>query len=219
MIPVDDPDNDAEFAPGLASFLSFFKAQTQPVRDAPDDPSYWKEWEKLDDKEEMGHSVRLDPFLLLRAFNELGTPDRLELAEMLEAKTSVGGLVDAVTAEASVSKILHPGPTSAPELYDLRSDERESVVAFIERVYRDAGHLNGFFGRQHLRKLDQPCVKALENWERAHGPAPIDLPKKSEITDRLLAPDVFVRLPEKEQRRLRTIQRRREWEASRPEPS
>lgn len=73
-------------------------------------------------------------------------------------------------------------PKSAPELYRDRTDPREGISAFLQRVYKT--WLGKGMTRSHLNDLDSAAYTAYKNLLYYHGEGVgIDLPTKGEQID------------------------------------
>ena len=73
-------------------------------------------------------------------------------------------------------------PKSAPELYRDRTDPREGITVFLQRVYQT--WLGKGMTRSHLNDLDSAAYTAYKNLLYYHGEdAGIDLPTKGEQID------------------------------------
>ncbi|WP_375228629.1 hypothetical protein [Roseobacter sp. S98] len=172
--------------------------------------------EILDISASLTYQYPVEFSLLVKAFSQLPIEDQQRFAQEIEEASGVTGLAAQFQRDPEIEDILNPRPHYAPELFEKRDDANENVVEFMQRVYAEHGYLTGYFGRQHLSKLDPKCLTALDNWVRANGEAPFHLPTKQQITDLLLVPRIFERLPDVEQKRLKSVLRKREYDALQP---
>lgn len=92
---------------------------------------------------------------------------------------------DAEPAPQADAKPLIPTEPPGGQLYEKRSDKRQSAPDYILSVYE--GFLNGTFTRADLRRIDPKAEMALRNWERANGRAPLKLPTIKERNDEIVA--------------------------------